>query len=101
MLHLPSLEQMAASIDGDALDFSDTDQESSNENETVVKEVEQHVPGQDPVSDGADNCLDLNTLIEEESVAEDAKQTRPHHEEDTDDDDVIIDPNYNPSFDES
>ncbi|KAF3859555.1 hypothetical protein F7725_021954 [Dissostichus mawsoni] len=86
---------------GDALDFSDTDQESSNENETVVKEVEQHVPGQDTVSDGADN--NLNTFIEKESVAEDAKQTRQHHEEDTDDDDydVIIDPNYNPSSDES
>lgn len=55
---------------------------SDNNNETV--EMEQHVPGQDPVSDGADNIL--NTTIEEESVAENAKQTHPHHEEDTDDD---------------
>ncbi|KAI4802729.1 hypothetical protein KUCAC02_006307 [Chaenocephalus aceratus] len=68
----------------------------------TLSQMEQHVPGQDPESDGADN--NLNTLIEEESVAEDAKQTRPHHEEDTDDDDdddVIIDPNYNPSSEES
>lgn len=37
--------------------------------------------------------------IEEESVAENAKQTHPHHEEDTDDDydDDVIDPDYKPS----
>lgn len=59
--------------------------------------MEQHASGQAPVSDGADNTVTLTLIpIEDESVAEDAKQTHPHHEEDTDDDDDIKDPDYNP-----
>ena len=73
-----------------------TDQASSTEDddEAVVEEMKQHVPGQDLVSDWAENTL--NTPVE------DAKQTHPHHEEDiSDDDDVITDQDYTPSCDEN
>ena len=81
-----NLKKCCSFLVGD--DYSDSDHE--NENETVIKEMEQHVPGQDPASD------------KEDSVAEDAMQTHPLHEEDTDIvDDSDRDPNYNPSSDES
>ena len=35
---------------------------TENDNDTVVEEMKQHVPGQDSVSDGADNTL--NTPVD-------------------------------------
>ena len=83
---------------GDAIDCSETDQTPFNEdnNETIVKEMEQHAPGQDSVSDGEDNTF--NTPID---FAEDVKQTCPHYQEDTSDDDVLSKPDYNPTCKES
>ena len=54
-------------------------------------------PGQDSVSDGADNTWNIPV-----DVVEDAKQTHPHHEEEISDDDVVIsNPDYTPSLEES
>ena len=58
---------------------------TENYNEAFVEEMKQHVPGQDSVSDGADNTLNIPV-----DVVEDTKQTHPHHEEEISDDDVVI-----------
>ena len=95
-VHLKGLKCFSFSV-GDAIDNSDTDQASPTENDNeAVERMKQHVPGQDSVSDGADNTL--NTPVDD---VEDAKQTHPHHEEDISDDDGISDPDYTASFDES
>ena len=98
-VHLKGLKCFSFLV-GDALDNCDTNQASSteNDNEAVVEEMKQHVPGQDSVSDGADNTL--NILVD---FIEDAKQTHPHHEEDISDDDVLFisDQDYTPSIGES
>ena len=80
-VHLKGLKCFSFLV-GDALDNCDTNQASSteNDNEAVVEEMKQHVPGQDSVSDGADNTLNIPV-----DVVEDAKQTHPHHEEEISD----------------